>query len=126
VSEPTLALHSALIAAIDQLVTCEVWDGMPQNVAYPYVVMDFTVSGNEDYTNARMDRRYVYLSIWSRAEGQAEVMGIMAQLDALNNSTLTLTTGAVASIRVERKRTNREPDNLTFMGHMTLRILTTH
>jgi len=90
------------------------------------VVIDSTSIGNEDFTNSRMDRRFVYLSIWSRSQGQAEVMGIMSQLDALNNSTLSLSTGAVQSLRVERKRTNREPDNLTFMGHMTLRILTTH
>lgn len=125
-SEPTEALHTALLAKIKTLVSCSVWDGVPQNTTYPYIVMDYTTAGNEDYTNARMDRRFYYLSIWSRSEGQAEVMGIMTQLDALNNSPLTLSTGAVGSIRVERKRTNREPDNLTFMGHMTLRILTTH
>jgi len=125
-SEPTTALHTALLAAIDSIVSCEVWDAVPQKTTYPYVVVDHTTSGNEDYTNTRMDRRFVYLSIWSRAEGQAEVMGILSQLDALNNSPLALSTGAVVSLRVERKRTNREPDNLTFMGHMTLRILTTH
>jgi len=126
VSEPTTALHTALLAAIDALVTCDVWDGVPQETTYPYVVMDFTTSSNEDLLNTRMDRRYVYLSIWSRSPGQAEVMGIMSQLDALNNSSLSISTGDVVSIRVERKRTSREPDNLTFMGQVTLQILTTH
>lgn len=125
-SEPTAALHLALRAAVDALVTCPVYDGVPQNATYPYIVMDYTTAGNEDFTNARMDRRFYYLSVWSRSQGQREVMDILSQLDALNNSPLTLSTGAVGSIRVERKRTNREPDNLTFMGHMTLRILTTH
>lgn len=125
-SEPTTALYTALLAAIDALVTCDVWDGIPQNTTYPYVVMDFTTSSNEDLTNTRLDRRYVYLSIWSRSPGQAEVMGIMSQLDALNNSSLSLSTGAVCLLRVERKRTSREPDNLTFMGQVTLQILTTH
>lgn len=125
-SEPTTALYTALLAAIDALVTCDVWDGVPQNTTYPYVVMDFTTSSNEDLTNTRLDRRYVYLSIWSRSPGQAEVMDIMSQLDALNNSSLSLSTGAVCLLRVERKRTSREPDNLTFMGQVTLQILTTH
>lgn len=125
-SDPTVALHTALLAAIDGLVTCDVWDGVPQGSSYPYVVVDFTSSINEDLTNTRLDRRYVYLSIWSRSPGQAEVMGILSQLDALNNSSLSLSTGAVCSLRVERKRTSREPDNLTFMGQMTLQILTTH
>ena len=125
-SEPTTALHTALLAAIDALVTCDVWDGVPQETSYPYVVMDFTTTSNEDLLNTRLDRRYCYLSIWSRSPGQAEVMGIMSQLDALNNSSLSLSTGAVCAIRVERKQTNREPDNLTFMGRVTLQILTTH
>lgn len=125
-SEPTTALHTALLAQIDSLVTCDVWDGVPQDATYPYVVIDFITASNEDLLNTRMDRRYVYLSIWSRSPGQAEVMGIMSQLDALNNSSLSISTGDVVSIRVERKRTSREPDNLTFMGQVTLQILTTH
>lgn len=125
-SEPTTALHTALLAQIDLLVTCDVWDGVPQDATYPYVVIDFITASNEDLLNTRMDRRYVYLSIWSRSPGQAEVMGIMSQLDALNNSSLSISTGDVVSIRVERKRTSREPDNLTFMGQVTLQILTTH
>jgi len=126
VSDPTVELHTALLAAIDALVTCDVWDCVQQDTTYPYVVVDFTTASNEDLLSTRMDRRFVYLSIWSRSEGQAEVMGILSQLDALNNSSLSISTGDVVSIRVERKRTSREPDNLTFMGAMTLQILTTH
>ncbi len=125
-AEPTTALHTALLSQIEALVTCDVWDGVPQGTEYPYIVVDYTTMGNEDLLNTRLDRRFIYLSIWSRSPGQAEVMGILSQLDALNNSTLSLSTGAVVAIRVERKRTNREPDNLTFMGHITLQILTTH
>lgn len=125
-AEPTKALHKALLASLQSACSCSVYDGVPQNAAYPYVVMDDMQAVNEDYINARQDRRFVYLSIWSRSPGQAEVMGIIEEIDAINEQTLTLDTGTAVSVRVERKHTNREPDNLTFMGHVTLRIITTH
>ena len=125
-AEPTKALHKALLAQLTSLCSCGVYDGVPQNVTYPYVVLDSTVSGNEDLTNYRVDRRFYYLSIWSRNHGQAEVMGIMEEIDAIHNTTFSLDTGEMCSIRVDRKQTSREPDNLTFMGQVTLRILTTH
>jgi len=126
VADPTSALHSALLAALTTACSCDVWDGVPQNTPYPYLVMDFTSSQNEDFTNQRMDRRFVFLSIWSRNPGQKEVMDIIAEVETLHEQPLTLTTGQAASVRVERKRTYREADNLTFAGQVTLRVLTTH
>ena len=125
-SEPSVALHTALGAAIKAAVTCDVWDSVPQDSDYPYVTMDTSVIVNEDFLNDRMDRRFIYLGIWSRAYGQAEILGIMTQLDALHEQPITLATGQMASLRVERKRTVREPDNLTYQGQVTLRIITTH
>ena len=125
-AEPTKALHKALLAELNTLCTCSVYDGVPQDAAYPYVVLDSAVSDNEDLTNYRVDRRFYYLSVWSRSPGQAEVMGIMEDIDAIHNTQFSLDTGQMCSIRVDRKQTSREPDNLTFMGQVTLRILTTH
>jgi hypothetical protein len=125
-AEPTRALHKALKAQLDTLCSCSVYDGVPQEAVYPYVVLDFMTTNNEDYTNARQDRRFVYLSVWSRNHGQEEVMDIIEQIDAINETNLSLDTGDAFSVRVERKQTNREPDNLTFMGQVTLRVLTTH
>lgn len=125
-ADPTLAVHKALIAAINGVVTCSVYDGVPQGASYPYVTLDFTVADNDDYTNSRQDRRFVYLGIWSRAGGQEEIYTIMGQIDTLHEQPLTLDTGQLVSLRVERKRTSREPDNKTFMGQITLRIITTH
>jgi len=125
-ASPNKALHKAVLAAIDSLVTCEVYDALPQNAAYPYVLIDTDTVGNEDYTNRRMERRFIYLSIWSREYGSAEVRGIIDQIDAINETPLTLDVGLSASVRVERTHVNREPDNLTYMGSVTLRIFTDH
>ena len=125
-SSPNKALHKALLSAIDALVSCQVYDAVPQGAAYPYVLIDTDTVTNEDLTNLRVDRRFVYLSIWSRAHGSAEVRGIIDQLDAINEAPITVDTGSVISVRVERTHCNREPDNLTYMGSVTLRILTHH
>lgn len=125
-ADPTLALHTALLAAIDAAVTCDVWDAVPQDSAYPYLTVDQMVSTEGDYHTLRVQTRFVYLSIWSRVVGQAEIMEIMGQLDALHEQPLTLSTGEAVSVRIERKRTVRETDNLTFKGQVTLRVITQH
>ena len=126
-SDPALPLQSALLAALNTALTCSVYDAVPQGAAYPYVTIDYSVSVNSDLLGGyRKDTRFYYLSIWSRAYGSEEVYSIMASIDALSETPLTLTSGDMVSLRVERKRTSREPDNLTFMGQVTLRIISTH
>ena len=126
-TDPALPLQSALMAVLNATLSCSVYDAVPDNAAYPYVTLDYSVSTNDDlFGGYRKDNRYYYLSIWSRAYGSEEVYSIMAQIDALNEEPLTLSSGDMVSLRVERKRTSREPDNLTFMGQVTLRVITTH
>ena len=126
-ADPALPLQSALLAALNTALSCSVYDAVPQGAAYPYVTMDYSVSVNDDLLGGyRKDERYYYLTVWSRAYGSAEVYSIMASIDSLNETPLTLSSGDMVSLRVERKRTSREPDNLTFMGQVTLRIITTH
>lgn len=128
-TDPTVALHKALLAALDTACSCDVWDGVPQGdgTDYPYVVLDYMLSDNFDFMSGeRMDERYVYLSIWSRVHGQAEVMEIIQEIEEINEDPLTLDNGTAVSVRVDRKRTFREPDGLTFRGQVMLRIYTLH
>jgi len=125
-ADPTLAVHVAVLAALKNVCSCDVWDAVPQPASYPYVLIDFVTSHNEDFLVERMDRRFIFLSIWTRDHGQKSVMEIISEIETLNEQPLTLTTGECVSLRVERKRTNRDADNLTFNGQVTLRILTTH
>ena len=127
-ADPTVALHKALIAALKTACSCDVWDGVPQGTAYPYVVIDYYASDNADFLalDERMDDRYIYLSVWSRVQGQAEVMAIIAEIETLNEQPLALETGTAVSVRVDRRRTYREQDALTFRGQIMLRIITTH
>lgn len=141
-SDPSWALQKALFARLreDASLTAllaphadpdvggsAVYDAAPQGAAYPYVAFDRSVVQNADLLNRRLDRRFLYLSVWSQYQGQKEVMEIMAAIDeALHEKPLTLETGAAVSIRVERKDPSRDADGTTYMGRVTLRILTTH
>lgn len=130
-ADPILALHKALLASLQSACSCSVYDGVPLNVAdsdYPYVVIDYAFSNNMDFLSLteRMDERYVFLSIFSRVHGQAEVMEIIGQIQAIHEQPLTLASGTAVSVRVDSDRTYREPDALTFRGQVVLRIFTTH
>jgi hypothetical protein len=128
-AQPTdglVAIHTALIAALDDTVSCPVWDAVPPGAVYPYVTVDGIESSNADFLAHRMDQRFIYLNIWSDVPGQAEVMQIMSEIDTLNEQFLETSGPFVVSVRVERKRTARDVDNLTYQGTVTLRLFIRH
>lgn len=123
-SEPSQAVQKALFEALGAL-SCEVYDYVPQGAAYPYVVIDSMVAMNDDPLASRREVRMVYLSIWSQYKGQKEVLGIHAQIDTLlHNKKLPLETGRMVMCRVIDKKSDREPDGLTFQGRVKLRVIT--
>jgi hypothetical protein len=123
--EPSVAIHRALIAALDDAVECQVWDAVPPDAPYPYVTLDSIDTANNDLLGSRrMDTRFAYLNIWSTKPGQAEVLRIMGQIDSLHETKLEIQGLAyVVSVRVDRRRTMRDTDNLTFQGQVTLRLI---
>lgn len=126
-ADPSFALQVALFDRLELEVSCPIYDSVPMNADFPYVSLDYEISTNKDPLASRRDIRFFYLSVWSDFRGQEEVKRLMAEIDAATHERpLPLTTGRVVSIRVERKQTNREPDGVTFMGSVTLRIITQH
>jgi len=120
----SLELHVALLAALKAAVDCDVWDAVPQDSPYPYVVIDNKISTDLEFLDLATEEHFVYLSIWSRVAGQAEVMKYIKQISTLNGVVLDLPSGCATALRIVRKQTVRESDNLTFMGQVTLRIIT--
>ncbi|MBA1200453.1 DUF3168 domain-containing protein [Pseudomonas capeferrum] len=128
-SDPTIALQMALYQRLTvALKPVPVYDAVPEGTPYPYVTLDYEVSSNKTPVFGRKrENRLFYLSIWSSYQGQAEVKRINAQIaEALDEVSLPLSTGNAVSVRVLRTQTNREPDGKTFMGAITLRIITQH
>lgn len=127
-SDPGAALQVALDERLSAELSCLVFDSVPEDAPFPYVTLDYEVSSNTSPIFGRdRENRLFYLSVWSDFKGQMEVKRIMAEIyAALNERPLQLAEGKVVSVRVIRTQTIREPDNRTFMGSVTLRIITQH
>lgn len=125
-AEPSLALQKSLLAALSGL-SCEVYDGVPQNAAFPYVTLDGDLSTQVNALVERKSEHYPTLTVWSQARGKEEVLRIIGEIDAaVDGASLTLDTGRAVHVKVESTSTRRDADNVTFGGTVTLRIITEH
>lgn len=127
-SDPSWALQVALFQKLSATLTVPVFDAVESGTPYPYVTLDYEVADNASpISGKKRDNRMFYLSVWSNHQGQAEVKRINAEISAaLDEIKLPLSTGNAVSVRVIRTESNREPDGVTFMGSVTLRIITQH
>lgn len=120
-SRQALALQKAVITVVEAEVSTPIFDAVPQGTGYPYITYNQSSVQADDFLVERMDRISLSLNVWSRQPGQQEVLEVMAALDdALHRRQLSLDDGDLVSLRVTAKRTNREPDNETFTGQITL------
>ena len=127
-ADPSVALQVALYELLTSALTVPVHDSVPEDTPYPYVVIDSEISSNASpLSGKKRDDRLLYLSVWSDYQGQSEVKRINAEIAlALDSIKLPLSTGRAVAIRVLRTSSNREPDGRTYMGAVTLRIITQH
>lgn len=117
------AIKDALASALSGVAA--VYDYVPQGAAYPYVTIDRMDAVTDDFLASRKDERFVYLNVWSQYRGQKEVLEILSEMEsALHQQRLFLQAGRSIACDVIRQNTRREPDNLTFMGNMTVRVRT--
>lgn len=127
-SDPTLALQKALYERLAEALDCPVFDAVPDKQSYPYVTLDREFSKNTSpITGKQRENRLFYLSVWSDYPGQKVVKQIMMDIAAaLNEKPLPLETGRAVSVRVARTESTRDRDGKTYMGSVTLRIITQH
>ena len=127
-ADPSVALQVALYQVLTSSLSVPVYDSVPEDTPFPYVVIDSEISSNASpLSGKKREDRLLYLSIWSDYQGQSEVKRINADIaEALDGIELPLSTGRAVAIRVLRTSSNREPDGRTYMGAVTLRIITQH
>ena len=128
-SYPTLPLQAALLARLKVKLSCPVYDAVSRAATKPYVVIDSEfITNTTPITGRKREERLLYLSVWSDHKGQSEVKRINSEIaESLDEVPLALSDGATAvSVRVVRTESNREPDGVTYMGSVTLRIITQH
>lgn len=134
-SDPSNAVQKAIYQALNNVITINgspgvqvrVYDRVPTDAAYPYVTIDSQFVAPADFLNSRKDERFVYLNIWSQYKGQKEVLEIYGEIERLlHQKRLPLDTGTMVRAYVRTANTQREPDNETFMGRVTVRVIATH
>ena len=114
-------------AALQALVgnPARVYDQVPQDAAFPYVVVgEVTARPFDSKTEDGMEQT-VTVHSWSRYRGLKETKQIMAAVvDALDRQALGVTGHDLVLLRFEFSQTFLDPDGLTRHGVQRLRALT--
>jgi hypothetical protein len=127
-ADPSVALQTAIFERLAAEVSCPVHDGAPLDTPMPYVSIDREVSTNiSPIAGRKREQRLLYLSVWSDAQGQAEVKRINGEVvAALDERRLPLDAGRAVSVRVLQADAQRDADGVTYQGSITIRVITTH
>lgn len=117
-------LHVAIYNAVEAVSgSWKVYDAVPADAAFPYVVIDSQMPMDEQLLVTQRERIRVYLSVWSKVKGQREVLQIMASIKAaLQNNKLALSAGRTVSLVVTTERTQKDIADETYTGLMTLEV----
>lgn len=114
-----VAFQKALYQTLDSALTVPIYDYVPDNATYPYVVINNTEFPEMDYLSERKLEVFNYLFIFSDYKGQKEVLEIMEDIyTALHNKQLAMDEGRMVKMYVTERMTNRDMDGLTFTGRV--------
>jgi Protein of unknown function (DUF3168) len=125
-SDAGWAIQTAIFTALNGNIGAgvSVYNHVPQNAAYPYVVIDGCEIVSDDYFTERKSTYNVYLSVWSQYNGNRQVLDIISAIDtALHRKKLTLTFGSMVNMIIARKRCKIDADGITYMGAVSLNII---
>ncbi len=123
-----VALRAALVAdaALDGLIAGRVYDHVPQDSVFPYLVIGDTTTRDFDTKTEDGMEHTLTIHTWSRYRGLSETKAIMAAtVDALEGQGLTVTGHRLTLLRFEFSATFLDPDGLTRHGVQRFRALTT-
>lgn len=102
-----------------------VYDFLPHSAEYPYVVFDQHQTLPMDGSELPGFTHLFYLSIWSDYYGTRVIESILARLwKAFHEQQLVLEEGTFVLCQVTDQRSQRDVDNLTYQGAMTLSVIT--
>jgi hypothetical protein len=135
-ADSQLAVQSAVLAALQGAPALTalladgaggVYDSVPAESAYPYVVIGeaTAVPGEADSKDADVMEQTLTLHTWSRYLGLAEAKQIMAAVvAALDQANLSISGHSLVLLRFEFSSTFLDPDGLTRHGVQRFRVIT--
>ena len=102
-----------------------IYDEVPQNVTFPYIVIGESTAEESDTKDTLGQVHFTTLHVWSRYPGKKELKEIMQVIyDALHNVTLAATGQHVILTYVPFEQTLLDPDNKTRHGVQRVRTET--
>ena len=118
------ALNGASITdAGGSAITC-VFDDVPQDTAYPYIVIGEETASNISTKTLDMHEHTLTIHTWSQYRGRKEIKVIMEQIyDTLNNASLSVSGGQAVNMKQEFLTTLVDADGITRHGIMRFRAV---
>lgn len=120
------ALQAAIFNALDGVPGMPpVYDDVPENVPFPYVVIGDDVSAAFDDDCGSGADSMVTIHVWSTYPGRAEAKQILALIyRTLHRSNLVIAGNVTITIDADYQMTLLDPDGVTRHGVIRFRVLT--
>ena len=118
------ALNGASIADAGGSAITGVFDDVPQDTAYPYIVIGEETASNISTKTLDMHEHTLTIHTWSQYRGRKEIKVIMEQIyDTLNNASLSVSGGQAVNMKQEFLTTLVDADGITRHGIMRFRAV---
>lgn len=125
------ALQSAVFAALtadatlQSLIDTRLYDAVPLNPTFPYVVLGDGKETNADTATEEGSEHQFNVTVWSQGGGHQESKSIVnAVRFRLNNATLSLDGHALVDLRFQDCEYARESDGQTYSATLSFRAVT--
>lgn len=120
-------VYSALAAdaPLTTLIGEALYDHVPQNAAFPYIVIDQMQVRDWSTGTERGSEHILMLHIWSRYDGKREAYEVAdAVREVLDGAELTLEDNRLINLAHQYSDLKRDPDGETYHGVMRFRAVT--
>ncbi len=116
-------IQKAVFTVLTSALNVPVFDNVPQDTKYPYVVVGDDTSVPWDTDDSTGTEATVTIHAWSQYRGRAEVKALLAQIyDALHRQDIAIEDVHVIESIAEFQQTVVESDGLTRHGIIRFRI----
>jgi len=127
--QPTAAIQTGVYAALTTALDgVGVYDGAPENVPFPYVVIGTTAETPDNRLTGYGWSSLVTCDVWVQADGYAPALAIAAQIvAALDHQPAALALPSpwrCITVRFDQLRTLRDPDITLRHVPVDLRVIT--
>lgn len=118
------ALHQAVFERLSDELSTPVYDDVPRNAAFPYVVVGEDTHVPFDTDDSLGSESTVTIHVWSRYRGKKEAKQIQGEIyDALTRQELTVKDHDLITIEFEYSDVVLDPDAITRHGVQRFRAI---